>query len=129
MLCFYRFRNQQNLKIESMDDMHVIMFFIFPIPTFLLITYVHSSHWNILVIHVRRQLLSVVSSVNNGVPLCGGCEIDCKEFKMIPRPKLTRIPGELPTSKADTYTQDLTKLTRPQLLELRDRQMKLLENK
>ncbi|CAD7093589.1 unnamed protein product [Hermetia illucens] len=48
---------------------------------------------------------------------------------MIPRPKLTRIPGELPTSKADTYTQDLTKLTRPQLLELRDRQMKLLENK
>lgn len=47
----------------------------------------------------------------------------------IPRPNLTKIPGELPKSKPDRYVDDLSKLTKVQLLEIKNREEKLLSNK
>lgn len=48
---------------------------------------------------------------------------------IIPQPRLTKIPGELPKLKSESHVEDLTKLSKPQLLELRDRQLKVLANK
>lgn len=48
---------------------------------------------------------------------------------MIPRSKTGKIPGELPKAKPDQYVKDLNKLSRFELIELQDRQMKLLANK
>ncbi|XP_055384425.1 DNA-directed RNA polymerase II subunit GRINL1A [Condylostylus longicornis] len=48
---------------------------------------------------------------------------------IILRPKLTKIPGELIKTKADKFTQDLSKLTKAQLLEIKEREEKLLSKK
>jgi hypothetical protein len=53
---------------------------------------------------------------------------------MISNEKLThppqnRVPGDIPQRKDHALNQDLTKLSRRELLDLKTRQLKLLENK
>ncbi|XP_075145712.1 RNA polymerase II subunit M [Haematobia irritans] len=47
----------------------------------------------------------------------------------IPRPTLTRIPGEMPKAQRESHVKDLTKLTHLELLEIKEREAKLLANK
>ncbi|XP_036332966.1 uncharacterized protein LOC118744212 [Rhagoletis pomonella] len=47
----------------------------------------------------------------------------------LPRPTLNRIPAKAPTIKQDNAVKDLTKLSRLELLDLKERQSKLLANK
>ncbi|XP_053969859.1 uncharacterized protein LOC128871801 [Anastrepha ludens] len=47
----------------------------------------------------------------------------------LPRPPLNRIPAVAPTIKQDNAVKDLTKLSRLELLDLKERQNKLLANK
>lgn len=46
------------------------------------------------------------------------------------RPKLNKIPGGgMPLAKKESYTKDLTKMTQLELLEIKDREEKLLQHK
>ena len=46
------------------------------------------------------------------------------------RPKLNKIPGGgMPLAKKESYAKDLTKLTQLELLEIKEREEKLLQNK
>lgn len=47
----------------------------------------------------------------------------------IPRPTLHRIPGEMPVAQKETHVKDLTKLTQLELLDIKEREAKLLANK
>lgn len=48
----------------------------------------------------------------------------------IPRAQLNRIPGSgMPLAKKEIYLKELTKLTQVELLEVKEREEKLLRNK
>lgn len=48
---------------------------------------------------------------------------------MIPRASLNKIPGTMPVAKTETQIKDLSKLTRIQLTEIKEREEKILSNK
>uniref|UniRef100_A0A1I8Q458 Uncharacterized protein n=1 Tax=Stomoxys calcitrans TaxID=35570 RepID=A0A1I8Q458_STOCA len=47
----------------------------------------------------------------------------------IPRPILNRIPGEMPKAQKECHVKDLTKLTQIELMDIKEREAKLLANK